>query len=101
MAHFALIEEGVVKEVIVIPDEYETNGQDYINHTLGIGGVWLQCSYTNRIRGKYPAIGDFYDEENDIFYTNPELMVKLLAETTYIPEKYLTKVVVFKGNIDE
>jgi hypothetical protein len=27
----------------------------------------VQCSYTGKIRGRYPAEGDVYDEERDAF----------------------------------
>jgi hypothetical protein len=75
MAHFAKIENGVVREVIVIGngdcldengDESEAVGQAFIA-ACGIAGEWKQTSYNNNFRGKYAAIGDTYDAVNDVF----------------------------------
>ena len=65
MAHAAKIEEGIVTQVIVIPDGLggdENDGavQDYING-IGIPGEWVRTSYTASIRGKYAGIGDQWD----------------------------------------
>lgn len=49
MAHFAEIDaNSLVASVIVVPDEHEDHGQEFINNTLGLPGVWLQTSYTSR-----------------------------------------------------
>jgi len=46
MAHFANIDENnIVTNVIVIHNDYETNGKDYINNVLGLSGTWIQTSY--------------------------------------------------------
>ena len=68
MAHFAKIENGVVREVIVVgnddaPDE--ATGQAFIA-AIGLTGDWVQTSYNNnpvegKSRGKYPGIGDLCD----------------------------------------
>jgi hypothetical protein len=68
MAHFAKIENGIVAGVVVVDDSNEENGQEYLN-SLGLDGTWIQTSYNANFRGKYAAIGDSYDEENDIFVT--------------------------------
>lgn len=68
MAHFAEIDgRNIVKRVIVIPDEEEHRGQEYISEDLNLGGRWIQTSYNSDFRGKYAAEGDFYDENNDEF----------------------------------
>lgn len=66
MAHFAKIENGIVTQVVVVDNEYETNGQEYLN-SLGLDGIWIQTSYNNNFRGKYAGIGDTYDPELDEF----------------------------------
>ena len=69
MAHFAKIENGLVKQVIVIDNKFENEGQEYINNILDLEGVWIQTSYNNNIRANFAGIGYTYDEENDVFYS--------------------------------
>lgn len=66
MAHFAKIEEGIVTQVVVVDNEHEATGQEFLN-SLGLEGTWIQTSYNANIRGKYAGIGDLYDEVNDVF----------------------------------
>ena len=67
MAHFAHIDENnIVTEVLVVPDEQEHRGQEYLNE-LGLEGRWIQTSYNNNIRGSYAGIGDYYNESIDMF----------------------------------
>jgi hypothetical protein len=68
MAHFAKIENGIVTGVVVVDDSNEENGQEYLNN-LGLDGTWIQTSYNANFRGKYAAIGDLYNEEDDLFVT--------------------------------
>jgi hypothetical protein len=68
MAHFAEIDEnGIVKQVLVVPDEQEHRGQDFLAEDLGLGGTWVQTSYNNRIRKQYAGIGMKYDVDADVF----------------------------------
>jgi hypothetical protein len=74
MAHFAKVENGVVREVIVIGNDdapTETAGQAFIA-SLGLDGDWLQTSYNGNMRGRYAGIGYTYDAELDEFVA-PEL----------------------------
>jgi hypothetical protein len=66
MAHFAKVENGIVTGVVVVDDSNEENGQDYLNG-LGLDGTWIQTSYNGNFRGKYAAIGDSYNQEDDLF----------------------------------
>ena len=66
MAHFAKVENGTVTEVLVVDNEHESYGQQYLND-LGLEGTWIQTSYNANFRGKYAGIGDIYDAENDVF----------------------------------
>lgn len=68
MAYFAEIDENkVVTQVLRIPDEQETRGEEYLSVDLGLGGRWIQTSYNNRIRNVYAGIGFTYDETLDVF----------------------------------
>lgn len=75
MAHFALVTNNLVDQVIVIanqdcdnlpfPDS-EPVGQAYIA-SLGLEGDWLQTSYNGNFRGCYAGIGYKYDPIQNIF----------------------------------
>ena len=68
MAHFARIENGIVREVIVVGNDdapTEAAGQAFIA-SIGLTGEWVQTSYNNnpiegKSRGKYAGIGDLWD----------------------------------------
>ena len=77
MAHFALVnEEGIVETVNVISNDVldaggefpdsEASGQAF-QASLGLTGLWLQCSYNGNFRGLYPGIGYSYDSVTDVF----------------------------------
>jgi hypothetical protein len=73
MAHFAEIDSNnVVLRVLVVANEHENRGQDFLAKDCGLGGTWVQTSYNANIRGKFAAIGDIYDEANDEFYPVPQ-----------------------------
>lgn len=67
-AYAARIENGIVREVIVIPycndDDAEVTA--YCNG-IGLAGAWMDTSYTGARRGKFAGIGDIYDAELDEF----------------------------------
>jgi hypothetical protein len=67
MAHYAKIENDIVTNVIVIDNQYELDGENYINTTLGLEGEWIQTSYNDNIRGNFAGIGFTYDRANDVF----------------------------------
>jgi len=72
MAHFAEIDENnIVVRVLVVPDKFESDGENYLANQLGLGGRWIQTSYNNKIRGKFAGLGDSYDETNDVFVATP------------------------------
>lgn len=68
MAHFARVENGVVREVIVVSNDdapTEAAGQSFIAN-LGLKGEWIATSYNsnqieNQDRGKFAGIGDIWD----------------------------------------
>jgi hypothetical protein len=69
VSHFAEIDPngGTVLRVLVVPDEQEHRGQDFLANELGLGGVWIQTSYNNNIRYNYAGIGYTYDATRDAF----------------------------------
>lgn len=70
MAHFAEIDSNnVVLRVLVVADEHEHRGQEFLANDCNLGGTWIQTSYNGNIRGKFAGTGDIYDEVNDEFYT--------------------------------
>lgn len=71
MAHAARIEDGIVREVIVVPNDLDATESDaaieaYI-HGIGLSGKWIRTSYNGNIRGRYAGIGYKYDEALDEF----------------------------------
>ena len=74
MAHFAQLENNIVKQVIVVSNqdildengtESEQKGIDFCSNLLG--GTWKQTSYNGKIRKNYAGIGYTYDEGRDAF----------------------------------
>jgi hypothetical protein len=101
MAHFAEIDEETyqVLNILVVPDEQEHRGQDYLADDCRLGGVWIQTSYNTRggvhykpnsfepsgksaLRKNYAIIGGYYDSIADVFYAqkpidNPSFVLNL------------------------
>jgi len=67
-AHAARVEDGIVREVIVIPymDDDDVKITKYCN-SIGLDGTWLDTSYVGARRGKYAGVGDTYDADLDEF----------------------------------
>jgi hypothetical protein len=75
MAHFAKVENGIVREVIVVDDDWcgggdfpasEPVGQAFIA-SIGLDGEWKQVSYNGNFRGRFAGPGFRYDAELDEF----------------------------------
>lgn len=78
MAHFAEIDfNNKVIRVIVVPNEQQHRGQEYLNQDCQINGTWLQTSYNTRhgvhqlggtpFRKNYAKPGFYYDSARDAF----------------------------------
>jgi len=68
MAHFAELDENnVVLRVLVVPNEEEARGEEYLSVDCGLGGRWVQTSYNGKIRVRYAGIGFTYREDVDAF----------------------------------
>lgn len=74
-AHAALIEDGIVRNVIVIPycNDNDAEVTAYCN-SIGLAGTWVDTSYTGSRRGKYAGLGDSWDGEN---FTSPAAVTEL------------------------
>jgi hypothetical protein len=83
MAHFAEIDENdIVVRVLVVPNEQEHRGQDFLAKDLNLGGTWIQTSYNARIRKNYAGIGYIYDKNRDAFIPPKEHNSFILNENT-------------------
>lgn len=67
MAHFAKIENNIVTQVLVVHNDLEHRGADFLANDLGLGGTWVQTSYNNNFRKQYASVGFTYDAVNDVF----------------------------------
>ena len=78
MAHFAEIDENnIVTRVLVVGDDQENRGQEFLANDLGLGGTWKKTSYNTvggvhsnggtPFRKNYAGIGYAYDSIRDAF----------------------------------
>jgi hypothetical protein len=83
MAHFAEIDgAGGVLRVLVVGNDQEHRGQEFLANDLGLGGTWVQCSYNATIRKNYPGPGFTYDAGRDAFIAPKPFPSWLLDEAT-------------------
>jgi hypothetical protein len=78
MAHFARVDEdNIVTDVVVVPNDQEHRGQEYLSEDIGLVGSWIQTS-VNTIHGEHiqggtpvrvncAGIGFYYDQDLDVF----------------------------------
>ncbi len=78
MAHFAEIDaDNTVVRVLVVGDDQENRGQEFLANDLGLGGTWNKTSYNTvggvhqnggtPLRKNYAGIGYTYDAQRDAF----------------------------------
>jgi len=77
MAHFVQLDENnIVLQVTVVNNsdildengnELEEIGIEFCKNLLGQDTKWVQTSYNANFRHKYAGIGDFYDEDHQVF----------------------------------
>jgi hypothetical protein len=93
MAHFAEIDKNnIVTRVLVVGDDQEDRGQEFLSDDLGLGGTWIKTSYNTRggvhalggtpFRKNYAGIGYFYNETLDAFIPPKPFPSWLLNEET-------------------
>ena len=85
MAHYALVDEGIVRNVITIANaaiddlpfpESEPVGVAFIATLPDLAaqaGDWMQCSYNGNFRGVYPGMGFAFDGTDFIAPVAPEI----------------------------
>ena len=68
MANFAKINSnGIVEEVLVVSNDLEHRGAEFLAVDLNLGGTWIQTSYNGNFRKNYAGFGYKYDTERDAF----------------------------------
>jgi hypothetical protein len=74
MAHFAKLENNIVREVIVVNNEILLDEYGVEQEALGaqfcadtFGGEWKQTSYNSNFRGQYAGSGMVYNPNKDVF----------------------------------
>ena len=93
MAHWAEIDNtGTVLRVLVVPDEQDERGQEFLADDLGLGGTWKKTSYNTAggvhqlggtpFRKNYAGIGYKYDATRDAFIPPKPFASWTLNETT-------------------
>ena len=67
MAHFAQVEDGIVVRVLVVSNDDEHRGEDFLNELLGTSDTWIQTSYNDNFRKQFAGPGYSYDSDADEF----------------------------------
>ena len=97
MAHWAEIDENnIVVRVLVVSDEQDHRGQDFLSNDLNLGGTWKKTSYNTLagihqlggtpFRKNYAGIGYSYDSTRDAFIPPKPFNSWILNEDTCIWE---------------
>ena len=82
MAHFAEVDENdIVLRVLVVGNDQEHRGQEFLSEDLGLGGRWIQTSYNGNFRKMFAGINYTYNEELDIFLPPKPFESWILNET--------------------
>lgn len=82
MAHFAEIDaNNIVLRVLVVDNQQEHRGQEFLSQDLNLGGTWIQTSYNNRIRKQFAGVGFTYDPIADVFIAPQPAAWFILNET--------------------
>lgn len=91
MAHFALIKNNLVEQVIVVSNadltnsegnEQEALGVAFCHALFGVDGTWMQTSYNGNIRKNFAGIGYTYDLSRDAFIAPQTYASWVLNEAT-------------------
>jgi hypothetical protein len=91
MAHFALIKDTIVQQVVVVNNselinsegnEQEALGVAFCHSLFGTDGTWIQTSYNGNIRKNFAGIGLTYDLARDAFITPKPYASWVFNETT-------------------
>lgn len=102
MAHFAEIDNtNIVKQVVVVSDDQEHRGEEFLSKDLGLGGRWIKTSYNTvggihreggtPLRKNYAGIGMIYDPIRDAFYAEQPFPSWTLNENSCLWEPPVPK----------
>ena len=91
MAHFALIKDNNVQQVIVVSNadltdsdgnEQESLGIAFCHSLFGADGTWMQTSYNGNIRKNFAGTESTYDSTRDAFIAPKPYASWVLNEAT-------------------
>ena len=83
MAHFAEVDTNdVVLRVLVVGNDQEHRGQEFLADDLGLGGTWVQTSYNGNMRKNYAGVGFTFDRVRDAFIAPKPYASWVLDEQT-------------------
>ena len=83
MAHFAEVDTNdVVLRVLVVGNDQEHRGQEFLADDLALGGTWVQTSYNGNMRKNYAGIGMKFDRVRDAFIPEQPYPSWVLDEQT-------------------
>jgi hypothetical protein len=91
MAHFAKLENNIVKQVIVVSNkdildengqESEQKGIDFCKSLFGQDTNWIQTSYNGNFRKNYAGIDYQYDQTRNAFIAPKPYPSWVLNDTT-------------------
>jgi len=91
MAHFALIKNTIVQQVVAVGNADLTNSEGNEQEALGVAfchslfgtdGTWMQTSYNGNIRKNFAGIGNTYDLTRDAFIAPKPYASWVLNEST-------------------
>lgn len=69
MAHFSQIDENnIVTRVLVVSNDEENRGQEFLANDLNFGGTWIKTSYNSRGGKRYDPITNEYIGDNHFRY---------------------------------
>jgi hypothetical protein len=93
MAHFAEIDDNnIVLRILVVDNEHQDRGSDYLSIDCALGGRWVQTSYNTiggihlssgtPFRKNFAGVGMIFDEARDAFYVPQPYPSWVLNEDT-------------------
>lgn len=83
MRYFAEIDnDNIVKRVLLLDDDAITNGNDFFNKTLNLGGNWLETFLDSNEIKNLAGVGFYYDNARNAFIAPKPFDSWVLDEAT-------------------
>jgi hypothetical protein len=74
MSHWAEIDDNNIVLRVTVGDNNDPAGDEGYQWLIdNVGGTWIKTSYNGNIRGKFAGIGDYYDQEKDLFVSTKQI----------------------------